>query len=188
VIIKRRKKIRRSKSKVNVIANNRIFCQEMMVIDEVGNSLGILSKQVALQKSYQADLDLILVAEKAKPPVARIGDLSKYKYKLNQKLAESRKKSKKVETKEVRFTPFIGENDLNLKIKKIHNFLSKSNKVRLSMEFRGRSISKKEIGRAIFDKIIESTKEEAQIEILPKFVGKKMICQLMPSIKRKKND
>lgn len=186
MIIKRRKKIKKAKSKVNIIANNRIFCSEMMVIDENGNALGVLPKQQALQKAYQADMDLILVAEKAKPPVAKIGDLSKYKYKLNQKLAESRKKSKKVETKEVRFTPFISENDLNLKIKKVQKFLLKGNKVRLSMEFRGRSISKKEIGKNIFDQIIEKTNQEAQIEILPKFIGKKMICQLMPNIKRKK--
>ena len=94
MIIKHRKKFRKIQSKINVIANNGIFCREMRVIASDGSSLGVLSKQEALRKAYESDLDLILITNKTNPPVAKITELSKYKYQLGQKLAESRKKSK----------------------------------------------------------------------------------------------
>ncbi len=187
MIIKHRKKFRKIQSKINVIANNGIFCREMRVIASDGSSLGVLSKQEALRKAYESDLDLILITNKTNPPVAKITELSKYKYQLGQKLAESRKKSKIVSIKEIRITPFIGENDLNLKIKKIKEFLTKNQKVKLSMEFKGRSIEKKDFGNKIFEKILEAVEDDSQIEILPKLIGKKMISQLMPIKKRKKN-
>lgn len=185
--------IRRSYNKQNRFGNRKNFIQanhhirfpEVRVLAERGESLGIMSSQEALQKAMAVEKDLVVVTEKAKPPVVKIIELSKYKYQLQQKKAEQRKSAKTQELKELRFTPFMGDGDFETRLKRVITFLEKGNKVRLSLLFKGRSITKKQAGFDIFTRVIERTEDIAKIEIKPKLLGKKLIAQLTPDKKKK---
>ncbi|NCN87596.1 MAG: translation initiation factor IF-3, partial [Candidatus Pacebacteria bacterium] len=147
---------------------------------EYGDMLGVMPTSEALDKARIAEKDLVLVTEGAKPPVVKIIDLAKHKYQLQQKKAEGRKKAKNQDIKEVRFTPFMGEGDFVARLNKVKKFLEKGDKVRLSLQFRGRAITKKEFGFDLFNRVFEETSEIGSTEIAPKMMGKKLIAQLMP--------
>jgi translation initiation factor IF-3 len=167
-----------------VTANNNIQVPEVRVLNEIGEMIGVMPTREALQKAREEDKDLILVTENAQPPIAKIISLSKYRYQLQQKKAEGRKKAKTQDIKEVRFTPFMGEGDFQTRLRRVVEFLKKGDKVRLTLEFKGRTITKQEFGREQFDKVFAETAEIASIEIHPKLLGKKMMAQLMP-VKKK---
>lgn len=168
------------KHKDRITANMFIRASQLRVISETGEQLGILTKEEALEQARIAEKDLVLITANANPPIAKIIDLAKYKYQMQQKDAASRKKSKSQDIKEVRFTPFMGDGDFQARLKKVVQFLKKGDKVRLSLQFKGRAITKKEFGYGIFDRVIEATSEIATVEVLPKLMGKKLMAQLMP--------
>lgn len=165
-------------------ANHNIHFPEVRVLTEFGEMLGVMSSSEALIKAGQAEKDLVLVTETAKPPIVKIIDLAKYKYQLQQKKAEGRKKAKTQDIKEVRLTPFMGEGDFIARLNKIVQFLEKGDKVRLSLQFRGRAITKKEFGYDLFTRVFEKTAEIATTEITPKMMGNKLVAQLMPTKKK----
>lgn len=167
-----------------VTANHMIRVPQVRVLSERGEALGVMTTSEAIHRARDEEKDLVLVTEKATPPIAKIIELAKYKYQLQQKEAESRKKARSQETKEVRFTPFIGEGDFQTKLRKVTEYLTKGDKVRLTMEFRGRLITKKEFGDEVFGKVFDATKEIATIEIPVQQMGKKIIAQLMPTKKK----
>ena len=185
-MIKRYTPHKHSTDRVFVTANQYINFPELRVIDEHGGALGVMSRQNALDQARREDKDLILITDKAVPPVAKIIDLSKYKYQLSQKKAADRKKSSAVEVKEIRLTPFIGQNDLQSKMRRIDEFLKKGYHVRLSMEFRGRAIVHKDRGPELFAQVFEQINNPAVWEIEPKMMGKKLLGQIMPSKKDQK--
>lgn len=156
------------------------MASEVRVLTEYGEMLGIMSKDEALQKARDAEKDLVLVNGNAQPPIVKIIELTKYKYQEQQKEAKSRKNAKIQDIKEVRLTPFIGEGDFESRLKKIIGFLEKGDKVRLSLMFKGREITKKEFGYELFKRVIEGTKEVATVEVEPKLMGSKLLAQLMP--------
>lgn len=145
--------------------------------------LGLMSSLEALQKAQAAGKDLVLVTEQSKPPVVKIIDLAKFRYQLQQKAAKSRKSAKTQDLKELRFSPFMGESDFQSRLKKAIVFLERGDKVRLSLQFKGRVITKKEFGFGLFDRIITETANLAKVEITPKMMGNKLIAQLIPSKK-----
>jgi translation initiation factor IF-3 len=148
--------------------------------------IGIMPIHEALAAAQAEDKDLVLVTESAQPPIAKIIELAKHKYQLQQKAAENRKKNKAQEIKELQFTPFIGEGDLQTKLKRVFEFLNHGDKVRLTVDFRrGRQITKKEFGFEVLNKIFAATADIATVEMQPQFVGKKLITQLMPVKKSK---
>ncbi|MCA9369710.1 MAG: translation initiation factor IF-3 [Pseudomonadales bacterium] len=167
----------------SVVANHRIRFPTVRVVSDTGDALGVLPIAEALSAAQDAGKDLVLVTDQAKPPVVKIIDLAKYKYQQQQKAAESRKKSKSQDIKEVRFTPFMGEGDYQSRLKKVIGFLQKGDKVRLSLLFKGRAITKKEFGYEVFDKVIAQTDDIATVEIEPKLMGKKLLAQLQPTKK-----
>lgn len=144
-----------------------------------------MSSQDALQKAREANKDLVLITEQAQPPVVKIIELSKYKYQLERKQSQDRKNAKVFDIKEVRLSPFMGEGDFEGKLKKIVGFLEKGHKVRLSLFFKGRTITKKEFGFGVFDRVVERTADKAMLEMQPKLLGKKLIAQLSPVKKQK---
>lgn len=164
-----------------VVANHRIRASEVRVLDDQGEQLGIMPTKEAMMQAHEEGKDLVLITEQAKPPVAKIIDLAKFKYQQQQRDAENRKKAKTQELKEVRFTPFMADGDFNARAKKVAQFLKKGDKVRLSLQFKGRAITKKEFGYDVFERIIEATKDIASVEMAPKMMGKKLIAQLQPS-------
>ena len=145
--------------------------------------LGVMSSRDAMMQANNQGKDLVLVTEKSQPPLVKIIDLAKFKYQLQQKEAEGRKKAKKQDLKEVRFTPFMGEADFQARLKRVNEFLTKGDKVRITLEFKGRTITKKEFGYQQITKVIEATQEIAQVEIEPKLLGKRLMAQLMPNKK-----
>ncbi|MDH5533824.1 MAG: translation initiation factor IF-3 [Candidatus Pacebacteria bacterium] len=183
-MIRRKKTNNRHQSQKFIQANHYIRFPEVRVLTEHGEMLGVMPTSEALQKAQAAEKDLVLVTEGAKPPVVKIIDIAKHKYQLQQKKAEGRKKAKTQEIKEVRFTPFMGEGDFVSRLNKVKKFLEKGDKVRLSLQFRGRAITKKEFGYDLFNRVVEETAEIGTTEIIPKMMGKKLVAQLMP-IKKK---
>lgn len=184
-MIRKRPVKRPQQPQVWVTANHQIRVPEVRVLSEQGEMIGVMSTREALDKAREVEKDLILINDKAQPPVAKIIDISKYKYQQQQKDAESRKKAKAQDTKEVRFTPFMGEGDYQSRLNKVIDFLKDGDKVRLSLQFKGRLITKKEFGYEMFKKVISATEDIASVEIQPKLMGSKLLAQLQPVSKKK---
>lgn len=165
-----------------MMVNDGIRAREVRLIAENGDQLGVQSKQDALKLADDANLDLVLVAAKAKPPVARIMDYGKFRFEEQKKERESRKKQKTVSIKEVRLSPVIEENDFNTKLNNAVKFLKKGAKVRASVRFRGRAITHKEIGRQVLDRFAEATADVATVETRPKMDGRSMFLMLTPKV------
>ncbi|GAX07723.1 MAG TPA: translation initiation factor IF-3 [Lactobacillus sp.] len=164
----------------DMMVNEGIRAREVRLIGNNGEQLGIKSKRDALQLAEDADLDLVLVAAKAKPPVARIMDYGKYRFEMQKKQREARKKQKVVSVKEVRLSPSIDTNDFNTKLKNAKKFLSKGEKVRVSIRFKGRAITHKDIGRQVLNRMAEETSDFATVEQRPKMDGRSMFLMLAP--------
>ena len=176
-----RKKTFRPSQRVFVKANHQLRFPQARVLSETGEFLGIMSTSQAMLKAREQGQDLVLVTEQTQPPVVKIIDLAKFKYQLKQKQAADRKKSKIPDTKEVRFSPFIGENDYQSRLRKVKEFIGRGDKVRLSLIFQGRLMAKKEFGYLVIKRVVTDTNDIAKVEIEPKLMGKKLIAQIMPN-------
>ncbi len=154
--------------------NEQIRDREVRLIGKDGEQLGIMSARDAYAKAQEAGQDLVKVAPKAKPPVCKIIDYGKYKYELARKEKEARKKQKTIDIKEVRLSPNIGANDLNTKVGAARKFISKGNKVKVTLRFRGREMAHMSNGRHILDQFAESLSDIASIEKRPKIEGRSM--------------
>ena len=168
------------------MVNDGIRAREVRLIGADGDQLGVKSRDEALKLADDADLDLVLVAPKAKPPVAKILDYGKYRFEQQKKDRESRKKQKVVSVKEVRLSPVIDVNDFNTKLKNARKFLAKGEKVRVSIRFKGRAITHKDIGRKVLDRMAEETADVASVEQRPKMDGRSMFLMLAPKESDKK--
>jgi translation initiation factor IF-3 len=169
--------------KEQITTNQYIRFPQVRVLNEQGEMIGVMSSYDALSEAKQQEKDLVLVTAEAEPPVVKIIELSKYKYQLQQKQAKARKKNRAQDIKEVRITMFIGEGDLASRKTKIRKFLEGGDKVRLSLMFKGRQITKKDFANKLFEKIINEIESEelGKLEMEPKIVGRKMIAQLTPA-------
>ena len=164
-----------------MFVNENIRARELRVIDSEGEQLGVLSKDEALSKAEQVELDLVLVSPNAKPPVARIMDYGKYRYEQQRKEREQRQNQKQVNLKEVRLSPTIEKNDFETKLRQARKFLEKGDKVKASIRFRGRAITHKEIGREVLERFAEELKDVAEVEQRPKMEGRSMSLQMAPT-------
>lgn len=166
------------------MVNEGIRARELRLISDNGDQLGVKTKQEALKMAEDANLDLVLVAPKAKPPVAKIMDYGKYRFELQKKQREARKKQKVVNIKEVRLSPTIDTNDFNTKMKNARKFLSKGDKVKVSIRFRGRAITHKDIGRDVLNRFAEATEDVATVESKAKMDGRSMFLMLAPKTEK----
>lgn len=166
------------------MVNEGIRARELRLISDNGDQLGVKTKQEALKMAEDANLDLVLVAPKAKPPVAKIMDYSKYRFELQKKQREARKKQKVVNIKEVRLSPTIDTNDFNTKMKNARKFLSKGDKVKVSIRFKGRAITHKDIGRDVLNRFAEATEDVATVESKAKMDGRSMFLMLAPKTEK----
>lgn len=146
-----------------------------------------MSRHQALKLAGEQGLDLILVAEKANPPVAKIIDFSKFKYQQSKKTRSGATKTKATDIKEVRLTPFMANNDFNTRLDRTREFLNDGHKVRLVVKFTGRQITRKEFGISQMDKALHTLSDTAKLEQDPKWLGKLYIAQIKPIIKTKKH-
>ncbi|MCP3762508.1 translation initiation factor IF-3 [Domibacillus sp. A3M-37] len=154
--------------------NEGIRAREVRLIDQNGEQLGIKQKREALEIAGRVNLDLVLVAPNAKPPVARIMDYGKFKFEQQKKDKEARKNQKIIQLKEVRLSPSIDDHDFDTKLRNAIKFLEKGDKVKASIRFKGRAITHKEIGQRVLDRFAEACKDVATIESKPKMDGRSM--------------
>ena len=152
--------------------NEQIRDREVRLIGENGEQLGIMSVREAMKLAEEAELDLVKIAPTAKPPVCKIIDYGKYRYELARKEKEARKKQKVVELKEIRLSPNIDSNDLNTKMNAAKKFLSKGDKVKITLRFRGREMAHVQQSKHILDDFAEMLKDVAAIEKPAKLEGR----------------
>ena len=161
-------------------SNNRIVSSEVQVISSDGQNLGILNTQEAITIAKNEGLDLIEIAQNAKPPVCKIMDMGKYKYDAQKKANKAKKKQKKIELKEIKLRPVTEVHDYTFKIKNAQKFLSKGDKVKFTIKFKGRELQHSHLGDQLMNRIKEDTKEIGKIEMQPKFDSKQMIMVIVP--------
>ena len=154
--------------------NGQIRDKEIRVIGENGDQLGIMSPRESMKLAQEADLDLVKIAPKAQPPVCKIIDYGKYRYELARKEKEAKKKQKTVEVKEVRLSPNIETNDLNTKVNNEKKFISKGNKVKVTLRFRGREMAHMQQSKHILDDFAELLADVAVVEKPAKLEGRSM--------------
>lgn len=162
----------------SLMINDQIRDKEVRVVGANGEALGIMSSREALRLAEEAELDLVKIAPQAKPPVCKIIDYGKYRYELARKEKEAKKKQKTVEVKEVRLSPNIDVNDLNTKISAARKFLSKGDKVKVTLRFRGREISHMSKSRHVLDDFAEKLSDIAVIEKPSKVEGRSLVMFL----------
>ena len=170
---------RKNKSK-GPRSNERISSPEVQVINVDGSNLGILNLKDAIIKAKQENLDLIEIAPNARPPVCKIMDIGKYKYDLQKKLNKAKKKQKKIELKEIKLRPVTEVHDYTFKIKNAQKFLSKGDKVKFTIRFKGREMQHAKLGNELMDKIKSDMEDIGKVELQPKFDGKQMIMVIQP--------
>ena len=161
-------------------SNNRISSPEVQVIDSDGENLGILNLQEAITKAKEANLDLIEIAANAKPPVCKIMDMGKYKYDQQKKLNQAKKKQKKIELKEIKLRPVTEVHDYTFKIKNAQKFLSKGDKVKFTIRFKGREMQHSKLGNDLMEKIKQDMQSIGKVELQPKLDGRQMIMVIQP--------
>ncbi len=162
----------------DLMINEQIRDKEVRVIGEDGEQLGIMSSKDALKMAREAELDLVKIAPTAKPPVCKIVDYGKYRYEQMRKEKEAKKKQKTIDIKEIRFSPNIDTNDLNTKVNQARKFLTKGDKVKVSIRFRGRELAHTEIGIDILNDFAAKLEDVAVIEKPVKVEGRSMVMFL----------
>ena len=157
-----------------LMINEQIRDKEIRLIGENGQQLGVMSPREAMAMAEEAGLDLVKVAPTANPPVCKIVDYGKYKYEQLRKEKEAKKKQRIIEIKEIRLTPNIDTNDLNTKVNAARKFLSKGDKVKITMRFRGREMAHMNSSKHILDDFAQSLSDVATVEKEPKVEGRSM--------------
>ncbi len=160
------------------LINEQIKATEVRLIGEEGEQLGVVPISEALQKADEANLDLVLIAPTAVPPVCKIIDYGKFRYEAARKEKDAKKKQKVIEVKEVRLSPNIDDNDLNTKISAARKFLEKGNKVKVSLRFRGREIARMNASKYILDEFAEKLSDISTIDKPSKAEGRSLVMFL----------
>lgn len=156
------------------------------MIDEQGEQLGVLRPEEALDMAKSRGLDLVEISPNAEPPVCKIMDYGKFKYLQKKKAAEAKKHQHQVQLKEVKFRPKIEKHDYEFKLRKAIEFLEEGNKVKLTIRFRGREITRPALAQRIIDQVVEDTKDVGALEGRSTFEGRTMIAILVPVAKQGK--
>ena len=166
-------------SKENLI-NEEIRDKEVRVIDTDGTMLGVMPTEKALELATEKKLDLVNISPNAKPPVCKILDYGKYRYELQKKEKEARKKQKTTQVKEIRLSTFIEEHDVQVKANTASKFLKDGDKVKVSLRFRGRERDFKDKGMAVMQSFAEIVSEVGVVEKKPVFEGRSLTMVLGP--------
>ena len=160
--------------------NHRIRSLDVQVISSTGENLGILPIKKAVEIAKGENLDLIEISPNANPPVCKIMDIGKYKYDMQKKASKAKKNQKTASLKELKLRPGTEVHDYNFKIKNAKKFLTKGDKVKFTVKFKGREMQHTNLGKELMNKIIEETKDIAKVESQPKFEGKQMVMIIQP--------
>jgi len=161
--------------------NNQIRADKVRVIDEAGEMVGVMTVREAVVAAEEAGLDLIEISPNAEPPVCKIGDIGKYRYEQQKKEAAARKNQKIVLTKELKLRPNIEEHDIQVKLRSARRFFEDGDKVRFTLQFRGREAEHKEIGYAIIRRIKEELSDVGKVEMDARAEGNSVIMIMAPA-------
>jgi translation initiation factor IF-3 len=161
-------------------SNDRIRSPQVQVIGSDGKNLGTLNTQEAISIAKKEGLDLIEISPNASPPVCKIIDIGKYKYDLQKKANKAKKKQKIINLKEIKLRPVTEIHDYNFKIKNAQKFLTKGDKVKFTVKFRGREMQHTNLGNELMKRIIDDTSKMGKVEISPKFEGRQIIMIIQP--------
>ncbi len=164
-------------------ANENIHAPKVRVIDEKGKQVGVLELSKAKELAKKANLDLVEIAPRATPPVVKIIEFGKFKYKEEKKLRKQRKGIRGGELKEIRFSPFIGEADYLTRIERMEGFLKENDKVRVVVKFKGRQMGSKQFGYDVLKRVLSHFENRASIDMEPKFLGRHLVMVISPSSK-----
>ncbi len=170
----------REKKDSGLRTNERITASEVRVISSSGKQLGIISIREALNYAEDEGFDLVEVSPDSNPPVCKIIDYGKLRYREQKSKKEAKKKQKTIEVKEIKIRPGIDKHDYLVKLKALSKFIGGGNKVKVSMRFRGREIEHRNLGMNLLNKLTEEVAEYAKVEVLPKFEGKQIMMILVP--------
>ena len=162
------------------IVNEAIRDREVLVIGSDGTQLGVMSRRDALQKAYDEDLDLLCVAPNAQPPVCKIIDYGRYRFEQQKKEREAKKNQQIAEMKSLRVSPVIDQHDFDTKVKRAKEWLSDGQKVKIDMRFRGRMITRQEVGKQVLDKFTEQVSDVADVTKPPMLEGNTMSVTFSP--------
>ena len=160
--------------------NEEIRAKELRIIDTDGTQLGIMSRDEAMELAESKKLDLVCIAPKAAPPVCKILDYGKYKYELQKKEKEAKKKQKTTQVKEIRLSTFIEDHDIMVKAKTGAKFLKDGDKLKVSLRFRGRERDYVARGMEVMEKFAEAVSEVGTIDKKPNFEGRSLTMILTP--------
>lgn len=162
------------------LVNERIRFKEVLVIGPEGEQLGILTRDEALTRAESYELDLLCVSPNANPPVCKILDYGRYRYEQQKRAREAKKRQHVTQVKSLRLSPVIEEHDFNTKLRHARKWLESGHKVKVDMRFRGRMMTRVEVGRKTMDQFIEDTKDLGSAENRPKLEGNTMSVTISP--------
>ena len=165
------------------LVNENIRFKEVLVIGPEGEQLGILMRREALAKAYEYELDLFCVAPNGTPPVCKILDYGRYRFELQKKSKEAKRNQQVTEVKPLRLSPVIDVHDFETKLKQAYGWLESGMKVKVDMRFRGRLITRLEVGRKVMNNFIERLSEISSVEKAPKLEGNTMSVVISPKKK-----
>ena len=158
--------------------NNQITAREIRLLDDAGKQIGIYAIGDALKLSNEQGLDLVEIAPAAKPPVVKLIDYRKFLYQEKKRKQEEKKNTHVSETKQIRFGPFIDDYDLDIKVKRAHEFIGDGHKVKFIVKFQGRAITKQNLGREVLDKVVVKTQDVAKVDREAHMEGRQMVLVL----------
>ena len=160
--------------------NGEISAASIRLVDQNGNMIGVVAANEGLRMAEQAGLDLVEISPNAAPPVCKILDYGKYRYEIQKKAHEARKKQKVIQIKEIKLRPTIDKHDLEIKIRNVIGFLAEGDKVRITLRFRGREMDHQELGMQVLERVQEALKEQSKIEAPPRMEGKQISMMVGP--------
>ncbi|MQY64696.1 MAG: translation initiation factor IF-3 [Calditrichaeota bacterium] len=160
--------------------NDQITAPRVRLVGGGGEQLGIVPIEDALKEAEDQNLDLVEVAPQANPPVCKILDYGKFRYNQQKRLRESKKKQHVIANKEMRMRPGIGDHDLNTKINQAIKFLQEGSRLKITVRFRGRELSRQDLGTTLLDRVVEMLADYAEIDKSPMVEGRNMIVYLVP--------
>ena len=160
--------------------NEDITYEQIRLVSDSGEQLGILSPDEARKIAEERGMDLVEIAPNAEPPVCRLMDYGKYLYASAKKKQESKKKQKQITVKEIKFRPGTDIGDYDIKVRNLTKFLDAGNKVKVTLRFRGREMAHQELGMEMLKRVEEDLKEIGVVEQMPKMEGRQMVMVLAP--------
>ena len=160
--------------------NDEIRAPQVRLIDAEGEMQGVMSARDAWLRAQAVGLDLLEISPNADPPVVQILDFGKYKYELQKKRNEAKKKQKVIEIKEIKVRPNIDENDYQVKLRAMRSFIEEGDKVKVTLRFRGREMAHQEIGIRVLERIKNEMDSTSKVEQMPRMENRQMVMVLTP--------